>query len=414
MPHSPNQGALAEWRQHWKVVLAAVAGMSISTLPSYSAALLYAPFEQEFGWARAQVAAPHIIASIAGIAFSPFVGALIDRHGPRRVGIAAAVLMCLFLPLVSLVGPQLWTLSVFFVAMSLPVILVQPMVWTSAITSQFSAGRGFALAVTLCGSGIGSILIPPLTFELISTFGWRTGFVLLGAIWGAATIPLVVLFFRGARDRAGTPSPAVDHPGLRTVLSGEALNRRYLQLVLAGFCFAIVAVPAITQMVPILGGNGLSPRQAAYVAGFAGFASITGRLTIGLLLDRLPGRLIAVGCLGLPVIGALILIHHPGSVPAATAAVLVFGLALGAELDIMAYLTSRYCPVRNFGLLFGIIGGAIGIAGSLGPILLNAVYDATGSYHPALWGMIPLCLLAALLFLLLGPYPDAHDRREHA
>lgn len=413
MEPSRNAGALAEWRQHWKVVLAAVAGMSISTLPSYSAALLYTPFEQEFGWARAQVAAPHIIASIAAIVFSPFVGALIDRHGPRRIGIAAAVLMCLFVPLISLVGPKLWTLSAFYLAMSLPTVLIQPMVWTSAITSQFSSGRGFALAVTLCGSGIGSILIPPLTFELISTFGWRTGFILLGAIWGAGTIPLVILFFRGARDAADAPPLASHHPSLRAILSGEVLTRRFLQLVLAGFCFAIVAVPAITQMVPILGGNGLSLRQAAYVASFAGFASITGRLTIGLLLDRLPGRLIAVGCLALPVIGALILIQNPGSVPAATVAVLVFGLALGAELDIMAYLTSRYCPVRNFGMLFGIIGGAIGIAGSTGPIALNAVYDATGSYHPALWGMIPLCLVAALLFLLLGPYPDAHDRMEH-
>lgn len=414
MQPSQNTGALAEWRQHWKVVLAAVAGMSIATLPSYSAGLLYAPFEQEFGWARAQVAAPHIIASISGIVFSPFIGALIDRHGPRRIGLAAAILMCLFVPLVSLVGPEFWTLVAFYIAMSLPVVLVQPMVWTSAITSLFSSGRGFALAVTLCGSGIGSILIPPLTFELISNFGWRTGFVLLGAIWGAGTIPLVALFFRGARDGAGASSLPVDHPTLRQVISGEVLSRRYVQLLLAGFCFAIVAVPAITQMVPILGGNGLSLREAAYVAGFAGFASITGRLTIGLLLDRLSGRLIAIGCLALPVIGALILIHNPGSVPAATAAVLVFGLALGAELDIMAYLTSRYCPVRSFGLLFGIIGGAIGIAGSLGPIALNAVYDATGSYHPALWAMIPVCLIAALLFLLLGPYPDAKDKRGHA
>lgn len=414
MQHRQETGALGEWRQHWKVVLAAVAGMSIATLPSYSAALLYAPFEQEFGWARAQIAAPHLIASIAGIVFSPFVGALIDRHGPRRIGVAAAVLMCLFIPLVSLVGPELWTLAAFYVAMSLPVILVQPMVWTAAITSLFSSGRGFALAVTLCGSGIGSILIPPLTFELISAFGWRIGFFLLGAIWGAGTIPLVVLFFRGARDRRDAPALTAEHASLRSLFSSEVLNRRYLQLLLAGFCFAIVAVPAITQMVPILGGNGLSLRQAAYVAGFAGFASIAGRLTIGLLLDRLPGRLIAVACLMLPMIGALILIHHPDSVPAATAAVLVFGLALGAELDIMAYLTSRYCPLRNFGLLFGIIGGAIGIAGSTGPIALNAVYDATGSYHPALWGMIPLCLFAALLFLLLGPYPDDQDKRGNA
>lgn len=408
MSQAHQPGALAEWRQNWKVVIAAMAGLAACTLPAYSASLLYAPFEQEFGWARAQVAAPHMIASVAAIVSAPFIGALVDRHGPRRIGIAAALLVCAFMPLVSLVGPGLWTLYAFYVAMSLPTMLAQPMVWTSAVAGRFTSGRGFAMAVTLCGSGVGSILIPPLTFELISTHGWRTGFVLLGLIWGVCTVPLVVLFFRGSRK--GT-APA-HHLRLRDVMSREVASRRFLLLVAAGFCFAVVAVAAITQMVPILGGNGLSMRDAAYIAGFAGFASITGRLSIGLLLDRLPGRLLAVACLAMPVAGALVLIHNPGSIPAATFAVLLFGLALGAELDIMAYLTSRYCPLASFGVLFGIIGGTIGIAGSTGPIVMNAVYDATGSYHPALWAMLPVCALAALLFLLLGPYPDADMTEE--
>ena len=46
------------------------------------------------------------------------------------------------------------------------------------------------------------------------------------------------------------------------------------------------------------------------------------------------------------------------------------------------------------------------LAAGNGPVLLNAVYDATHSYIPALWGAMPICLLSALLFLLLGPYPD--------
>jgi nitrate/nitrite transporter NarK len=86
--------------------------------------------------------------------------------------------------------------------------------------------------------------------------------------------------------------------------------------------------------------------------------------------------------------------------------VVIFGLALGAELDILAYLTSRYFSVASFGMLFGTIGAFIGLAGSTGPVLLNAVYDATQSYELALIGVIPVCLISASLFLLLGPYPE--------
>ena len=82
---------------------------------------------------------------------------------------------------------------------------------------------------------------------------------------------------------------------------------------------------------------------------------------------------------------------------------MIFGLALGAELDILAYLTSRYFGVASFGMLFGTIGAFIGLAGSTGPVLLNAVYDATQSYELALMEIIPVCLISASLFLLLDP-----------
>jgi nitrate/nitrite transporter NarK len=85
--------------------------------------------------------------------------------------------------------------------------------------------------------------------------------------------------------------------------------------------------------------------------------------------------------------------------------VLIFGFSLGAELDVVSYLTSRYFRLENFGFLFGTIGGFIGLAASNGPVALNAVFDATGRYTPALWAAIPICLVSALLFVLLGPYP---------
>ena len=85
--------------------------------------------------------------------------------------------------------------------------------------------------------------------------------------------------------------------------------------------------------------------------------------------------------------------------------IVVFGLSLGAELDIVAYLTSRYFGRENFGFLFGTIGGFLGLATGNGPVILNAIYDATGSYDPGLWAAMPLCVISALSFLLLGPYP---------
>ncbi len=401
-------GAAAEWRQNWPVVMAACAGVGTATIITYSSGLFLEPLEQEFGWSRAEIMSGHAIASTAGVICAPFTGMFVDRIGPRRIGIVAVILICLTTALFSLTGPNIWHWRALWVPFSIAIVLIQPSVWTAAVTSLFSAGRGLALAVTLCGSSIGSIVTPPLTFYLIESVGWRLAFVCLGAVWAFIALPPIWLFFSSSRDRvrlapdqmqasAALPRPSIWQSGI--------LTRRYPQLLLAGVCIAGVVVTMAVSVVPILSSSGISRGEAAGIASLIGVTAIFGRLTIGALLDRMNGRLIAAGCVLLPILGLLILIHFPGSTLAASAAVLIFGFSLGAELDIVAYLTSRYFGTQNFGFLFGTIGGFIGLAGANGPIALNAVYDATGSYVPALWAAMPLCLLSALLFLLLGPYP---------
>ena len=187
------------------------------------------------------------------------------------------------------------------------------------------------------------------------------------------------------------------------------MTPKFLQLLAAGFSIALVVVSVALTIVPILSSNGIARGTAAGIAALLGLASIAGRLTIGALLDRFSGRHIASVAVCIPIIGSLVLIAAPGSVPAAMVAVAIFGLALGAELDILAYLTSRYFKVSSFAMLFATVGGFVGLAGAIGPVLLNAVYDATQSYQLALWGVVPICVLSAALFLTLGPYPEKRE-----
>lgn len=400
----------AEWRGNWKVVLAAFAGVAASTIISYSSSLFIEPLQSEFGWTRAQALSGQAIASIAGVICAPFTGLLVDRFGPRRLGIAAVISICAATAMLGLTGPSLWMWRALWLPVAFGIVLIQPSVWTAAVTSLFASGRGLALAVTLCGSSVAAIIIPPLTYFLIETYGWRMAWAGLAGFWALATLPLIWFFFSSAMDqqRLSLPSSlgmiAPPRPKLR---QSGILTLRFPQLLVAGVCVAGVVVTLGVSLVPVLSSNGLTRAQAAGIASLLGLSSIAGRLTIGMLLDRMSGRFLAAFCVSLPIVGILILIGCPGSTLAASLAVLILGLSLGAELDLMAYLTSRYFKVENFGFLFGTIGGFIGLAAGNGPILLNASFDATGSYIYALWASIPICLFSALLFLLLGPYPEA-------
>ncbi len=382
----------------------------MSAISSYSTAVFFEPLQREFGWSRVQISSVHMFGSILALLIGAFVGHFIDRFGARRIGIAAVILQCATVSLLALAGPSIWSWRAIWLLIAVVSVVYQPMVWSSAVASFFSAGRGLAMAVTLCGTSLCSVVTPRLTVWLIDHLGWRLAYPGLALCWLIPVLPLLLLFFfsKADRERKGV-SQALDsaaHRGFFANFRGEALTLKFMQVAVAAFSIALVVVSMGVTIVPILSSTGIARSTAADIASLLGIASIVGRLTIGMLLDRLPGRFIAAVAVCLPVAGSLILLTYPGSVPAASVAVVIFGLALGAELDILAYLTSRYFRLASFAMLFALIGGFVSLASSTGPVLLNAVYDATHSYTLALWAIIPACLISATLFLLLGPYPE--------
>ena len=98
--------------------------------------------------------------------------------------------------------------------------------------------------------------------------------------------------------------------------------------------------------VPILMEEGFSMIAAAEVAGLIGIGTIIGRLGGGLLLDRVDGRYVAVGCAIGALTTAVIFLTSDNSTMAASIACVMLGLTAGAEYDACAYLTTRHFAPR--------------------------------------------------------------------
>jgi MFS family permease len=176
----------------------------------------------------------------------------------------------------------------------------------------------------------------------------------------------------------------------------------------------IAAASCLINLVPILVASGSPPMVAAGVAGVAGLSNILGRLTTGYLIDRMNANIVAGVSVAVPGGGFLLLLLAPGSAPAAFGAAFILGLSIGAELDTVAYLTTRHFGLRNFGLLFAIVGGALTLSAAGGPLLANFVYDMKHSYIPILWAYIPISMLGSILFFTLGAYPKLPAQEEEA
>src|SRR3954467_15337530 len=119
-----------------------------------------------------------------------------------------------------------------------------------------------------------------------------------------------------------------------------------------------------------------------------------GRVLTGYIIDRFFAPYVAaVMFIGTALGCLLLLIGGPGT--ALVAAALV-GLSLGAEFDLIAYLTARYFGMARYGFVYALIYAMFVVGAAVGPTLAGIAFDATGNYDLTLWSVITLLVAASI------------------
>lgn len=400
-------GQFEELRRNWRILPPSLAGITLCSVHGYSLGVMIPAIERDYGWARAEIAAGLMIIAMIALFAAPLVGIAVDRFGPRRIALLGVPFFCLALGLLSTATANVHSWWLLWGVLALGNMCVLPTVWTAAINGYFDRNRGAALAIALCGTGLAGMFVPSLTQALIAGFGWRFAYIGLAALGLLITFPIVWLLFRvdPAAERRGAPSAAARSPNRGFALRQGFAQPSFIKLAAAIFVFSVALCALTTNSVPVLLARGLTPASAAALAGLIGLGSITGRLIGGLLLDRFDAAKVAAASVTLPIGAVVLLLAFPGSSVAAGAACLVIGLSVGTEVDCAAYLAARHFGLRSFGALFGAMNGLMLFGNGVAPVIANHVYDVTRSYEMVLWAQIPACLIAAALFLMLGPYP---------
>ncbi|ANI42673.1 MFS transporter [Mycolicibacterium vaccae] len=409
-----GSAAVTEWRRHGPLPVAAGLGYSIGVIHVYSLGAFMQPLQDAFGWSRAETSAGLTIVGMAAAAAALPIGLMVDRLGPRRVGLVGVALMGGAFALLGTATGSMTNWLLLWALLAFAAFWVQTTVWTSAVASRFETSRGLAFAVTLSGGSLAAAVFPALATLFIGEWGWRGAFFGLGAVWGALVLVAVWFFFRGAqddkaaRDRAvqpsGPPAAPVELPGV-TLREGLRSATFYKLLVAAGL-FAFTTLGIVVHLVPILRDAGAEPLAAAGTAALVGVFSIIGRLGVGVLLDRFPGRVVGACAYLVPILGCAALLIDGSSPVSQTVAAALFGLTLGAEVDVIAYLASRYFGLKNFGGLFGGLVAALSLGTAFGPLAAGATSDHFGGYTNFLILTIALMGISSLALASLKPPPD--------
>jgi len=396
-------GAAAEWRRFWFLPLIAGLGYATSVLHVYGFTSFIVPISQAFDWSRAQVSSGVTVAALLSGTCSIPVGILVDKFGPRRVGLVGILLMTGSIALLSTASGEKANWIMLWVIVAIGTLCVQATVWTSAVASRFVASRGLAFAITLTGASVAQMIYPVLGAWLIGAYGWRTGIAGMAGIWAAMVFPLVWFLFRGAREDkqpADAPSStvAIVLTGM-TLAEGLRSPSLYKLLAAAGF-FSFAIIGTVLHFAPMLTDSGADPIRAGSIAAMIGMFSLIGRLGTGVLLDRFPGHIVGACAFLIPMLACgLLLVDGADSVNQMIAAASL-GLTLGAEVDVIAFLAAKHFGLKNFGALYGTMQMALALGTAFGPLAAGAVFDRNGSYEPFL--MLTIGMLAASAIALFS------------
>lgn len=405
----------------WVVVAVCFVTMGVGVNARTAFSLLFPPILAEFHWQRGVTAGAFSFGFLVSAALSPWLGRLMDRHGPRVVMELGVALTAAGLLLATLVREpwQLYlTLGVLVGGGSVCLGYTGQSLF---LPNWFVRRRGLAMSIAFSGVGIGSIVLLPWLQSLIVRAGWRSACTVLGVLVLALLAPLNLLLRRRPEDIGLAPDGDGAAPGtaprravtiadpawaaIDWTLARALGTARFWWVALGYFCALFAWYAVQVHQTKYLVEIGFSAGDAAWALGFVSLAGIPGQIALGHLSDRIGREWVwTIGNLGfvLAYLSLLLLRQMPS--PALLYVMVAAQGALGYGLtSVIGAIPAEIFEGRHYGTIFGTVMLASILGGAAGPWLTGALHDATGSYDLGFSIAIGCSLISALAIWRAAP-----------
>jgi MFS family permease len=368
-----------------------------------------------FGWSRGATAGIFSVVLIVDAVLSPVVGYLLDRYGTKKISVAGCFALILGLILSSQVS-ELWQLYVCFgVILAVGFTFVGMVPHVFLVSEWFSTKRASAIGFVYAGTGLGIMLLAPLSEWLISNYGWARAFEIYALVVLVGLLPVVWIFYQH-----GPYGQHVRHRPEKKAGENQWTAKLALQslqfwlLFIARIAAAAGTTVIVTHQVAHVVDVGFSKLLSASIFGLAGITSSFGRVIFGFIADRLSKQAAYTLNIVMTIVGvgALMILHDPSQAWLLYVYVIFFGIGFGSRAVIFSALTADLFSGKGFGSILGYSTVAVGVGGALGSWLGGAFYDWTGSYLVSFaLSALVLCISDVCIWLAAVPAVADYDKR---
>jgi MFS family permease len=401
----------------WLLLGGAFSTFTIGAALMHSYTVYLVAFIEEFGWSRAETSVAYSVSQLVAGGSSPFVGALVDRLGPRRLLLLGGALLVLGL-IGSAFVTALWQVIVLYgVVMTIGANCLGLVVFVPILSRHFVRRRGMAISIVQSANGFGRAVSAPLVQLGVSGIGWRPTYLVQAALMALLVLPLAALFRRTdpvapasgdgtvpAGNSTAGPA-AAPRPGWTL---GDAARTPHFWLLFAVYLFTglgsfFVSLHQLAFAIDI----GFDRVYAAEVLGMGALLAVFGTIVTGTLSDYVGREVSAILAYGISIVGVIcaLLITSPDQHLLLWLHACFFGLTWGARGPAITAKTADLFPGRQLGTILGVITIGSGIGAAAGAWGAGWIFDLTGSYRVAFSLSIASYLCGVVAFWALRRPP---------
>jgi MFS family permease len=423
----------------WYVVLSCFVTLFLTSGAGFfTFSVFMIPLEDSFQASRTAITAVNsVTALVAGFA-APLVGILLHSWGPRKViGIGAAVAGGAFLLMST--ATALWHLYLFAFLLGCGLAATTIIPNQTLVSDWFVRRRGTAMGIVMIGLALGGVVFAPLAHDLIQAFGWRSAYLVFGAVIPAVIVPLAILVVRrspesiglrpdGDRDERiqiesdateGAPEDATGLTVSEAIRTGSFWNlffvRFFMVMGTATIAAHIVPIVVASEYGTVEGHDAAMMIGSRAIRDFL-IVSIAGKLIGGYMAERLSKRLVLALQFVLMVAAAAVLFKLENS-SVLYLFVLLYGIGNGGAV-VYPLIVAENFGLRAFSKILGIMGIPLTLGAAVGQMGAARIFDAAESYVGVFIGLMLVNGICVVLVSRARPTQQAAIRRsngmEHA
>ncbi|MCX5998200.1 MAG: MFS transporter [Chloroflexi bacterium] len=400
----------------WLILAASFLIALLTTGVQTSFGVFLKPLQDDFGWTRAAISLVPSLNLLVTCLFFPVAGWIADTYGPKAIVALGGFSAGLGMVLVSRISAP-WQLYVYYSLMVGVGVGCASTPITATVTRWFEKRRGLALGIAQSGTAVGTITLAPLAGYLLSAYGWRTSFLVIGLATGVVVIaafclrkqPSVGALTNDQAADIGTEKAASVETGLTLT---EAVRTKAFWLLFLVYVLSYgTLMMVLYNVVAHAEDAGISEATAASFLSAVGGGNIIGFIAGGMASDRLGRKPVMVFSLVLQS-ALMILLIKASSIWMFYAFSALWGVITGGWAPLMPTIAGELFGLRRIGSIVGAVSMTYGIGGAIGLVFAGSIFTATGSYTVAfVVGAVALLSSAVIVPLLKPPKARQSDSR---